>query len=124
MKDANVIEESVKSQKFDESKHSVLCSELKQIYVAITRTRHRLWICENKEELCLPMYDYWKRMRLVSTVKLNKSVAQAMRATSSIEEWKNRGTKVLMIIHLFIWLIVMFYLTGALGVITRNINLC
>lgn len=118
MKDANVIEESVKSQKFDESRHSVLCSELKQIYVAITRTRHRLWICENKEELCLPMYDYWKRMRLVSTVKLNKSVAQAMRATSSIEEWKNRGTKVLMIFYLFIWLIVMFYLTGALGVIT------
>ncbi|KAJ7967047.1 UvrD-like Helicase, ATP-binding domain, P-loop containing nucleoside triphosphate hydrolase, partial [Quillaja saponaria] len=32
--------------RFNESKHSVLCSELKQLYVAVTRTRQRLWICE------------------------------------------------------------------------------
>ena len=35
---------------FSDSKHNLLCSELKQLYVAITRTRQRLWICENTEE--------------------------------------------------------------------------
>ncbi|PWA76709.1 Reverse transcriptase, RNA-dependent DNA polymerase [Artemisia annua] len=29
---------------FTEARHGVLCSELKQLYVAITRTRQRLWI--------------------------------------------------------------------------------
>ncbi|GKC89789.1 UvrD-like helicase, ATP-binding domain, P-loop containing nucleoside triphosphate hydrolase [Tanacetum coccineum] len=64
---------------FTEARHGVLCSELKQLYVAITRTRQRLWICENKEELSKPMFDYWKMRGLVQIRKLDDSVAQAMR---------------------------------------------
>ncbi|XP_076911049.1 uncharacterized protein LOC143568899 [Bidens hawaiensis] len=79
---------------FSESRHSVLCSELKQLYVAITRTRQRLWICENKEELSKPMFDYWKRRGLVQLRKLDDSVAQAMRVASSPQEWRDRGKKV------------------------------
>ncbi|KAK9063834.1 hypothetical protein SSX86_017706 [Deinandra increscens subsp. villosa] len=78
---------------FSESRHRVLCSELKQLYVAITRTRQRLWICENKEELSKPMFDYWKRRGLVQVRKLDDSVAQAMRVASSTEEWRERGKK-------------------------------
>ncbi|KAI3817062.1 hypothetical protein L1987_10849 [Smallanthus sonchifolius] len=78
---------------FSESRHSVLCSELKQLYVAITRTRQRLWICENKEELSKPMFDYWKRRGLVQVRKLDDSVAQAMRVASSPQEWRERGKK-------------------------------
>ncbi|KAL4575598.1 hypothetical protein LXL04_022446 [Taraxacum kok-saghyz] len=78
---------------FKESKHNVLCSELKQLYVAITRTRQRLWICENKEELSKPMFDYWKRRGLVQVRKLDDSVAQAMRVASSPQEWRERGKK-------------------------------
>ncbi|KAI3730441.1 hypothetical protein L1987_61611 [Smallanthus sonchifolius] len=78
---------------FSESRHSVLCSELKQLYVAITRTRQRLWICENKEELSKPMFDYWKRRGLVQIRKLDDSVAQAMRVASSPQEWRERGKK-------------------------------
>ncbi|GJV83445.1 UvrD-like helicase, ATP-binding domain, P-loop containing nucleoside triphosphate hydrolase [Tanacetum coccineum] len=40
---------------FTEERHGVLCSELKQLYVAITRMRQRLWFCENKEELSKPI---------------------------------------------------------------------
>ncbi|XP_076897944.1 uncharacterized protein LOC143551376 [Bidens hawaiensis] len=76
---------------FSESRHSVLCSELKQLYVAITRTRQRLWICENKEELSKPMFDYWKRRGLVQIKKLDDSVAHAMRVASSPQEWRERG---------------------------------
>ncbi|XP_037494080.1 TPR and ankyrin repeat-containing protein 1-like [Jatropha curcas] len=58
MKEQNLLDES--SPVFNMAKHNVLCSELKQLYVAITRTRQRLWICENLEELSKPMFDYWK----------------------------------------------------------------
>ncbi|XP_071714348.1 uncharacterized protein [Rutidosis leptorrhynchoides] len=78
---------------FSESRHSVLCSELKQLYVAITRTRQRLWICENKEELSKPIFDYWKMRGLVQVRKLDDSVAQAMRVASSPQEWRDRGKK-------------------------------
>nr|GEV15151.1 UvrD-like helicase, ATP-binding domain, P-loop containing nucleoside triphosphate hydrolase [Tanacetum cinerariifolium] len=73
--------------------HNVLCSELKQLYVAITRTRQRLWICENKEELSKPMFDYWKMKGLVHVRELDDSVAQAMRVASSPQEWQERGKK-------------------------------
>ncbi|GJY49543.1 UvrD-like helicase, ATP-binding domain, P-loop containing nucleoside triphosphate hydrolase [Tanacetum coccineum] len=78
---------------FDEARHSVLCSELKQLYVAITRTRQRLWICENKEELSKPMFDYWKMKGLVQVRELDDSVAQAMRVASTPKEWLDRGKK-------------------------------
>ncbi|KAL4575585.1 hypothetical protein LXL04_022433 [Taraxacum kok-saghyz] len=78
---------------FKESRHNVLCSELKQLYVAITRTRQRLWICENKEELSKPMFDYWKRRGLVQVRKLNDSVVQDMQCASSPQEWLERGKK-------------------------------
>ncbi|GKF41127.1 hypothetical protein Tco_0124469 [Tanacetum coccineum] len=78
---------------FTEARHRVLCSELKQLYVAITRMRQRLWICENKGELSTPMFDYWKMRGLVQIRKLDDSVAQAMRVVSSPQEWWERGKK-------------------------------
>ncbi|XP_050375416.1 uncharacterized protein LOC126792936 [Argentina anserina] len=78
---------------FSESKHTILCSELKQLYVAVTRTRQRLWICENVEDLSKPMFDYWKKKCLVQQRKLDDSLAQAMQVASSPEEWKSRGIK-------------------------------
>jgi hypothetical protein len=79
---------------FNESKHNVLCAELKQLYVAVTRTRQRLWICENIEDLCRPMFDYWKKKCLVQVRQLDDSLAQAMQVASSPEEWRSRGIKV------------------------------
>ena len=62
---------------FSDSKHNLLCSELKQLYVAITRTRQRLWICENTEEYSRPMFDYWRKKGLVQFKELDDSLAQA-----------------------------------------------
>ncbi|XP_042503955.1 uncharacterized protein LOC122081053 isoform X2 [Macadamia integrifolia] len=78
---------------FNKAKHNVLCSELKQLYVAITRTRQRLWICENIEVLSRPMFDYWKKLCLVQVRKLDSSLAQEMQVGSSKEEWRLRGIK-------------------------------
>ncbi|XP_073132837.1 uncharacterized protein [Henckelia pumila] len=78
---------------FSHSKHSILCSELKQLYVAVTRTRQRLWICENDPELSKPMLDYWQRLGLVQLRKLDDSLAEGMQRASSPEEWKSQGIK-------------------------------
>jgi hypothetical protein len=80
--------------RFNEAKHNVLCSELKQLYVAVTRTRQRLWICENEDEFCRPMFDYWKKKYIVQVKHLDESLAQAMQVASSPEEWRSRGIKV------------------------------
>ncbi|KAI3734275.1 hypothetical protein L6452_13740 [Arctium lappa] len=95
MKEKNLVDEKGchSFPSFSEARHNVLCSELKQLYVAITRTRQRLWICENREELSKPMFDYWKRRGLVQLRKLDDSVAQAMRVASSPQEWRERGKK-------------------------------
>lgn len=82
---------------FNELRHNIMCSELKQLYVAITRTRQRLWISENTKELSRPMFDYWKRKCLTQVRKLDDSLAQAMQVASSPEEWKARGIKVQLI---------------------------
>ncbi|XP_039121412.1 LOW QUALITY PROTEIN: uncharacterized protein LOC120258127 [Dioscorea cayenensis subsp. rotundata] len=78
---------------FYEGKHHILCSELKQLYVAITRTRQRLWICETGAKFCHPIFDYWKSLFLVQERCLDHSFAQDMCRTSSLEEWSSRGIK-------------------------------
>ncbi|XP_030958959.1 uncharacterized protein LOC115980900 [Quercus lobata] len=74
-------------------KHNMLCSELKHLYVAITRTRQKLWIFENVEELSEPMFVYWKKLGFVQVREFNESLAQEMQVASSQEEWKSRGIK-------------------------------
>ncbi|KDP29506.1 hypothetical protein JCGZ_19219 [Jatropha curcas] len=93
MKEQNLLDES--SPVFNMAKHNVLCSELKQLYVAITRTRQRLWICENLEEFSKPMFDYWKMKALIQVRTLDDLIAQGMQVSSSPEEWKSRGYKLL-----------------------------
>ncbi|XP_044967800.1 uncharacterized protein LOC123427746 [Hordeum vulgare subsp. vulgare] len=95
MKDKDIIthSEEISHPDFDRSKHHLLCSELKQLYVAITRTRQRLWICENTEDYCRPMFDYWKKLCLVEVRLLDSSLIQAMQTGSSSDDWRVRGTK-------------------------------
>ncbi|XP_020222260.1 uncharacterized protein LOC109804810 [Cajanus cajan] len=95
MKEQDMLEPTeIKScPSFTDSKHNLLCSELKQLYVAITRTRQRLWICENIEEYSRPMFDYWRKKGLVQFKELDGSLAQAMKVASSPEEWRSRGKK-------------------------------
>ncbi|KAK1380712.1 UvrD-like helicase ATP-binding domain-containing protein [Heracleum sosnowskyi] len=94
MKEQDLLDDTCLSfPSFDMARHNLLSSELKQLYVAITRTRQRLWISESVEDLSKPMFDYWKRRGLVQVQKLNDSLAQAMQVASSAEEWKSRGKK-------------------------------
>ncbi|PKI40566.1 hypothetical protein CRG98_039040 [Punica granatum] len=60
---------------FKPARHNILCSELKQLYVAITRARQRLWICENNRQFAGAMLDYWRKLSLIQckTEKLDSS---------------------------------------------------
>ncbi|CAN4092017.1 unnamed protein product [Withania somnifera] len=78
---------------FCDARHNILCSELKQLYVAITRTRQRLWICESEDEFSRPMFDYWRMSSLMEVKVVDDSVIDAMRTVSTPEEWKSRGMK-------------------------------
>ncbi|XP_058076289.1 uncharacterized protein LOC131224868 [Magnolia sinica] len=78
---------------FDMANHSILCSELKQLYLAITRARQRLWICESIEDLSKPMFDYWKKKCLVQVRHWDQSLVQDMQTASSTEDWRLRGTE-------------------------------
>ncbi|ONK71074.1 uncharacterized protein A4U43_C04F4450 [Asparagus officinalis] len=80
-------------QRFEIAHHNILRSELKQLYVAITRTRQRLWICENHEDYSQPMFDYWNKLGLVKFRWLDSSFAQSMSVASSSEDWRDRGIK-------------------------------
>ncbi|XP_022776512.1 uncharacterized protein LOC111318117 [Durio zibethinus] len=95
MKEQGLLDANCSFPSFKQSKHNILCSELKQLYVAITRTRQRLWICENVEEFSKPVFEYWKKKCLVQVRKLDDSLAQTMQVASSPEEWKSRGHKLL-----------------------------
>ncbi|XP_076882632.1 uncharacterized protein LOC143531164 [Bidens hawaiensis] len=77
---------------FDMQKHTVLCSELKQLYVAISRTRQRLWICESIG-FSEPVYNYWKELSLVEVKLLSDSFVDKMNVPSSKDEWRSRGIK-------------------------------
>ncbi|CAH1443461.1 unnamed protein product [Lactuca virosa] len=90
-KDLNM-SSTVMCSSFDMEKHVVLCSELKQLYVAITRTRQRLWISETTG-FSQPIFDYWKKLSLVEVKHLNASFAEEMKIPSSKDEWKARGVK-------------------------------
>lgn len=96
MKNKNVIasSEEISHPDFNRNKHYLLCSELKQLYVAITRTRQRLWICENADEYCRPMFDFWKKLCIVEVRLLDSSLIEAMQSGSSTDDWRVRGMKV------------------------------
>uniref|UniRef100_A0A803Q387 UvrD-like helicase ATP-binding domain-containing protein n=1 Tax=Cannabis sativa TaxID=3483 RepID=A0A803Q387_CANSA len=93
MKERDLFDKTIPNfPKFSESKHNILCSELKHLYVAVTRTRQRLWICESSE-IAEPIFDYWRKKCLVQSKPLDDSFAQTMQVTSSPEEWRSRGIK-------------------------------
>lgn len=80
-------------QVFDHDKHFILSSELKKLYVAVTRARQRLWIYDDNEEFRKPIQLYWKDLvRVVQSLEDIRSSSYADRAEScELHEWDQRG---------------------------------
>ncbi|XP_038977123.1 uncharacterized protein LOC120107765 [Phoenix dactylifera] len=78
---------------FDQDKHHILFTELKQLYVAVTRTKRRLWIYESRQDFGGPIFNYWKMLGLVQVERLDSSFVRKMEVDCKIEEWDARGEK-------------------------------
>ncbi|XP_062075817.1 uncharacterized protein LOC133779937 [Humulus lupulus] len=77
---------------FDNSKHYIMLDELKQLYIVVSCTKQRLWICDSTEQ-SKPMFDYWIKKCLVHIKQLDDSLVSSMQVPSSQQEWKSRGIK-------------------------------
>ncbi|CAG8476933.1 5442_t:CDS:10 [Acaulospora colombiana] len=80
-------------QTFSVEKHYIISSELKHLYVAVTRARERIWIFDENAELSEPIRTYWKYHGLVKVVKGadELSVFPTLAKKSSTSEWEKRG---------------------------------
>lgn len=56
----------VKSANFDNSMYSLLCTELKMLYVAITRPRKRLIIYDEKSDSFQFLLNYWQALNAIN----------------------------------------------------------
>ncbi|CAI5459945.1 unnamed protein product [Closterium sp. Yama58-4] len=72
-------------------RHNLLCSELKQLYVVLTRARQRLWIYEEDEAARQPAMELWEAMGLVVVRPLTNDLIASMHTESSPEKWHKRG---------------------------------
>ncbi|CAE6450559.1 unnamed protein product [Rhizoctonia solani] len=67
----------------------VLCSELKLLYVAVTRARRRCWIWDSGP-LVDQLQTMWMRQKLVRTEPASRMVGQ-LAASSSEAQWSAKG---------------------------------
>ncbi|CCO36370.1 TPR and ankyrin repeat-containing protein 1 AltName: Full=Lupus brain antigen 1 homolog [Rhizoctonia solani AG-1 IB] len=68
----------------------VLCSELKQLYVAITRARHRCWIWDSGETIDA-MRVLWEGMKLITGSDSLSSLSKFAASSKDLRQWAQRG---------------------------------
>ncbi|RIA86623.1 hypothetical protein C1645_325835 [Glomus cerebriforme] len=82
-------------QTFSHEKHYILSSELKHLYVAVTRARQHIWIFDKNTEWSKPIRTYWDHHGLVKVIRnMNEiSTFPTLAKKSSSHEWNRRGRK-------------------------------
>ncbi|KAH7338006.1 hypothetical protein B0J17DRAFT_768225 [Rhizoctonia solani] len=68
----------------------VLCSELKQLYVAITRARHRCWIWDSGETIDA-MKVFWEGLKLIAISDELASLSKFAASSKDLRQWAQRG---------------------------------
>ncbi|GAX74081.1 hypothetical protein CEUSTIGMA_g1531.t1 [Chlamydomonas eustigma] len=79
---------------FDPTMDNLLCSELKQLYVLITRAKDCVLIWESDWQVSEPMRDFWSFQQLVDIKPMSlisKEVRAIMHRVSSPMEWAKRA---------------------------------
>ncbi|KAH9017010.1 hypothetical protein EDB85DRAFT_2203580 [Lactarius pseudohatsudake] len=77
------------------SKHAALIYELKCLYVAITRARHRLWIVDYSD-VCLPIKRHLLNLGLVSDPPTSRNpIEHFTNISTTAEEWSEAGKRLL-----------------------------
>ncbi|KAI6133857.1 hypothetical protein EV401DRAFT_2204741 [Pisolithus croceorrhizus] len=73
----------------DESRYAAICSELKLLYVGITRARRRLWIAD-KSDKAEPMKLFWSSRSQIQNCTPGTDVSY-FAVSSTAEEWAESG---------------------------------
>ncbi|KAF8491287.1 hypothetical protein JB92DRAFT_2753228 [Gautieria morchelliformis] len=89
----NVVEDGrrghISAPRFDDSRHALLCSELKSLYVGITRARSQVWILDTtgKGE---PMRIFWESQELIQLCRPGDPQPK-LAVKSTPEQWAQQG---------------------------------
>ncbi|KAG8732236.1 hypothetical protein FRC11_014976 [Ceratobasidium sp. 423] len=75
--------------RFDEIRHAVICTELKNLYVGLTRARNHCWIWDVSEK-AEPMKLFWNEKGLVTLCGPDDPMPQ-LSASSSEADWAKSG---------------------------------
>ncbi|KAG8771351.1 hypothetical protein FRC12_003660 [Ceratobasidium sp. 428] len=67
-----------------------LCSELKQLYVAVTRARHRCWLWDSGEVINLTK-AFWLKFGLLEEASSPQKVAAFAVSSKDLQAWIQRG---------------------------------
>ncbi|KDR84732.1 hypothetical protein GALMADRAFT_260438 [Galerina marginata CBS 339.88] len=81
--------QGVPAPRFDEIRHAGVCSELKFLYVAVTRARKNLWLVDCSEK-CEPMREFWTSRNEVQNCTPGTDVPR-LAVSSSPQEWEKSG---------------------------------
>ncbi|CAG8510853.1 7653_t:CDS:10 [Acaulospora colombiana] len=78
---------------FSHEKHYILSSELKNLYVALTRARQSLWIFDENSECSWPILRYWEHHGLVNVVNNIEEITAlpTLAKKSDSQEWDRQG---------------------------------
>ncbi|TDL19417.1 hypothetical protein BD410DRAFT_842137 [Rickenella mellea] len=75
---------------FNEVRHAAVCSELKFLYVAVTRARKNLWIIEHSLS-GEPMKCFWDSKGLIQICKPGMEVPHIAVDDSTQQDWQDQG---------------------------------
>nr|CAG8452440.1 146_t:CDS:10 [Entrophospora candida] len=81
-------------QEFYHEKHYILSSELKHLYVAVTRARQQIWIYDENTEWSEPVCKYWEHHKLVNVINIvngNSATLSTLAKKSSQSQWDQQG---------------------------------
>lgn len=86
---------TLRSLKFEETKHKLLSSELKHLYTALTRARSNVWIYDKNETKRSPMFDYFTAFEVVR-IESEKEAEEGEGAfrfakDSTPDDWAKQG---------------------------------
>lgn len=77
--------------KFDSHQHSGILSELKKLYVLITRTKKHLVFIDSGVSARKPLLDLWTTKQLITQQEFGVEVLELFQDHSNASEWEARG---------------------------------
>ncbi|CAI2165415.1 13286_t:CDS:2 [Funneliformis geosporum] len=80
-------------QAFSHETHYILSSELKHLYVAVTRARQHILICDDNADYSNPIRKYWDSLGLIKVIKNVNEIKTffTLAKKSTSHEWNQLG---------------------------------